>query len=209
MVEDILKKDGLSFALLRKLSFRTKLEGNLTQAISCLDEPSLIEELKSIVVWYDSSNILSGLPIDYRIKSLQAILRKYQRASGKSRVERVFNDILGFRTLCDNYEEILRLREAKNISVADMSNGKTHDDGYRGVYIYYQYGHRHYPIEIQYNTYYDRQMNNWLHKYVWSKHHPANVGITLRREYERGRIRTECECEEVLRDVLSDCKEIR
>lgn len=62
MVEDILKKDGLSFALLRKLSFRTKLEGNLTQAISCLDEPSLIEELKSIVVWYDSSNILSGLP---------------------------------------------------------------------------------------------------------------------------------------------------
>ena len=106
MVEDILKKDGLSFALLRKLSFRTRLE----------------------------------------------------------------------------------------------------DDGYRGVYIYYQYGHRHYPIEIQYNTYYDRQMNNWLHKYVWSKHHPANVGIILRREYERGRIRTECECEEVLRDVLSDCK---
>ena len=169
MVEDILKKDGLSFALLRKLSFRTRLEENLAQAISCLDEAFLTEELKNIVVWYDSSDILSGLPIDYRIKSLQAILRKYQRASGESRVERVFNDILGFRTLCDNYEEILRLREAKNI-------------------------------------YYDRQMNNWLHKYVWSKHHPANVGITLRREYERGRIRTECECEEVLRDVLSDCK---
>ena len=105
MVEDILKKDGLSFALLRKLSFRTRLEENLAQAISCLDEAFLTD-----------------------------------------------------------------------------------------------------PIEIQYNTYYDRQMNNWLHKYVWSKHHPANVGITLRREYERGRIRTECECEEVLRDVLSDCK---
>ena len=38
MVEDILKKDGLSFALLRKLSFRTRLEENLAQAISCLDE---------------------------------------------------------------------------------------------------------------------------------------------------------------------------
>ena len=174
MVEDILKKDGLSFALLRKLSFRTRLEENLDQPISGLDEETLTEELKNIVAWYDSSDILA--------------------------------DILGFRTLCDNYEEILRLREAKNISVVDMSNGKTHDDGYRGVYIYYQYGHRHYPIEIQYNTYYDRQMNNWLHKYVWSKHRPANVGITLRREYERGRIRTECECEEVLRDVLSDCK---
>ena len=34
MVEDILKKDGLSFALLRKLSFRTRLEENLAQAIS-------------------------------------------------------------------------------------------------------------------------------------------------------------------------------
>lgn len=156
MVEDILKKDGLSFALLRKLSFRTRLEENLDQPISGLDEETLTEELKNIVAWYDSSDILAGLPIDYRIKSLQAILRKYQRASGESRVERVFNDILGFRTLCDNYEEILRLREAKNISVVDMSNGKTHDDGYRGVYIYYQYGHRHYPIEIQYNTYYDQ-----------------------------------------------------
>ena len=41
MVEDILKKDGLSFALLRKLSFRTRLEENLTQAISCLDEAFL------------------------------------------------------------------------------------------------------------------------------------------------------------------------
>ena len=38
MVEDILKKDGLSFALLRKLSFRTRLEENLAQAISCLDD---------------------------------------------------------------------------------------------------------------------------------------------------------------------------
>lgn len=63
MVEDILKKDGLSFALLRKLSFRTRLEENLAQAISCLDEAFLTEELKNIVVWYDSSDILSGLPI--------------------------------------------------------------------------------------------------------------------------------------------------
>ena len=87
-----------------------------------------------------------------------------------------------------------------------MSNGKTHDDGYRGVYIYYQYGHRHYPIEIQYNTYYDRQMNNWLHKYVWSKHHPANVGSPCEESTREEESETECECEEVLRDVLSDCK---
>ena len=46
MVEDILKKDGLSFALLRKLSFRTRLEENLDQPISGLDEETLTEELK-------------------------------------------------------------------------------------------------------------------------------------------------------------------
>lgn len=84
MVEDILKKDGLSFALLRKLSFRTRLEENLDQPISGLDEETLTEELKNIVAWYDSSDILAGLPIDYRIKSLQAILRKYQRHPGKA-----------------------------------------------------------------------------------------------------------------------------
>ena len=59
MVEDILKKDGLSFALLRKLSFRTRLEENLAQAISGLDEAFLTEELKNIVVWYESSDIIS------------------------------------------------------------------------------------------------------------------------------------------------------
>ena len=85
MVEDILKKDGLSFALLRKLSFRTRLEENLDQPISGLDEETLTEELKNIVAWYDSSDILAGLPIDYRIKSLQAILRKYQSSSEKRR----------------------------------------------------------------------------------------------------------------------------
>ena len=51
MVEDILKKDGLSFALLRKLSFRTRLEENLAQAISCLEEAFRTEELKNVVVW--------------------------------------------------------------------------------------------------------------------------------------------------------------
>ena len=49
MVEDILKKDGLSFALLRKLSFRTRLEENLDQPISGLDEETLTEELKNMI----------------------------------------------------------------------------------------------------------------------------------------------------------------
>lgn len=72
MVEDILKKDGLSFALLRKLSFRTRLEENLAQAISCLDEAFLTEELKNIVVWYDSSDIYP----DFRLITASKVFRR-------------------------------------------------------------------------------------------------------------------------------------
>lgn len=50
-----------------------------------------------------------------------------------------------------------------------MSTGKANDDGYRGIHVYFQMSGSHYPIEIQYNTYYDRQFNNWLHKYICKK----------------------------------------
>ena len=33
-------------------------------------------------------------------------------------------------------------------------HGKANDDGYRGVHLYFQLDHKHYPIEIQMNTYY-------------------------------------------------------
>lgn len=31
------------------------------------------------------------------------------------------------------------------------------------MFTYYQKDNYHYPIEIQFNTYYDRQLNDWLH----------------------------------------------
>ena len=120
----------------------------------------------------------------------------------------MFNDLLVFRALCDNYEDVLCLGENDKIRVADMSHGKAHDDGYRGVHVYFQLSSIHYPIEIQYNTYYDRQLNNWLHKYVYKRNYHNNIGCTLRKEYESGKIRTEQEFKEVLHHVLSDCKEI-
>lgn len=53
--------------------------------------------------------------------------------------------------------------------VADMSKGKSDDDGYRGVHLYFQKDNSYYPIEIQFNTLYDRQLNNWLHEYLYKK----------------------------------------
>lgn len=92
--------------------------------------------------------------------------------------------------------------------MADLSGGKLRDDGYRGVHACFQLSSFHYPIEIQYNTYYDRQFNNWLHKYIYKKSFDDSVGYCLRRTYEDGKIKNENEFKEVLKNVLSDCKEI-
>ncbi len=66
----------------------------------------------------------------------------------------------------------------------------------------------HYPIEIQYNIYYDRRFNNWLHKYVYKRKYKSQVGYCSRQEYERGKIKNESEFKEALGHVLSDCEEV-
>lgn len=63
-------------------------------------------------------------------------------------------------------------------------------------------------IEIQYNTYYDRQMNNWLHKYVYKRAYAVGIGCSLRKAYENNAIRTEQEFKEVMEHVLSDSEKI-
>ena len=82
--------------------------------------------------------------------------------------------------------------------------GKANDDGYRGVHVYYQKSGRHYPIEIQFNTLFDRQMNNWLHEYLYKKSFPNSVGRDLRYMYESGLIKNENDFKEVLKNVLLD-----
>jgi hypothetical protein len=206
--EYILKKDGLSLEKLKSLSYHSDLGIHLKKNLHYFDKEILFKELDRINEWYDSCNILHNIAIDYRIKSIQSARLKYERYYPDHQARKVFDDMLGFRALCDNYEEVLMIKNYENIRVADMSEGKTQDDGYRGVHAYFQLSNYHYPIEIQYNTYYDRQLNNWLHKYIYKRKYDNLVGWTLRRAYESGRIRTEYEFREVLSHVLSDCKEI-
>ena len=117
-------------------------------------------------------------------------------------MSQVFNDVLGFRAFCDSYNSVLAL-PSTSFSVADLSRGKAVDDGYRGVHLYFQLDNNHYPIEIQFNTLYDRQLNNWLHDYLYKKTYSNEVGQQLRARYENGKIRNQSEFEEVLNDVLS------
>ena len=115
---------------------------------------------------------------------------------------KVFNDVLGFRAFCDSYDQILD-EDSSQLRIADMPSGKAIDDGYRGVHVYYQKSGKHYPIEIQFNTLFDGQLNNWLHDYLYKKSYPIETGCIMREKYESGLIRNEHEFKEVLNNVLS------
>ncbi|MDD6023324.1 MAG: RelA/SpoT domain-containing protein [Oscillospiraceae bacterium] len=205
MNEQLLKMNGLSLGILDALSFESHLGIPLKKNLHYFDKELLIQELCEMTEWLDEQELLADIAIDYRVKCLDSILLKYNRYYPDHQTRKVFNDVLGFRAFCDNYDEV-RAFESELFRVADMSMGKANDDGYRGVHVYYQKSGRHYPIEIQFNTLFDRQLNNWLHEHLYKRGLPNLVGKTMRDKYESGSIRDESEFMEVLKDVLSDCE---
>lgn len=201
---DLLQRDGLTIPILEKLSFQSKLGISLKKDLHYFNRDELLEEIIQVNEWYDSAISLCDLALDYRIKSIQSAMLKYERYYPDHQARKVFDDLLGFRSLCDNYEDVLKLKGTPGFRIADMSKGKANDDGYRGVHAYFQLDSSHYPIEIQYNTYYDRQFNNWLHKYIYKKNFDDSIGRRLRELYESAKIISEKEFKEALNHVLSD-----
>ena len=205
MNEQLLKMNGLSVKILDALSFESHLGIPLKKNLHYFDKDLLIKELIDMTEWLDEQEVLSDIALDYRVKSLDSILFKYSRYYPDHQMRKVFNDILGFRAFCDSYEQVLE-RENSQFRIADMSKGKALDDGYRGVHVYYQKSGRHYPIEIQFNTLFDRQLNNWIHDYLYKKNYSVEIGKRMRDDYENGIIRNEQEFREVLNNVLFDSK---
>ena len=201
-----LLKAGLTYDVLEKISYCSKLGKSLAHSLRHFERNLIFEDIQQMIKFYNNLEELDDLAIDYRIKSKDSCMRKYNKFYPEMRVEKTFNDVLGFRMLCDNYDEIINHDKLNKIRIVDMSKGKANDDGYRGVHIYYQLDHKHYPIEVQMNTYYDRQLNNWLHKYLYKRNYPNNVGLRIRELYENGKIINESMFMEVLKDVLSYCK---
>ena len=201
----LLELNGLSVELLAELSYRSQLGRSLKNNLDSFERETLIQDALSATEWLDINPLLSEVAIDYRIKSEESIRAKYERYYPHRPVIKTFNDILGFRSFCDDYRNVLSL-SAPHFKIVDMSCGKAVDDGYRGVHIYYQPDNFHYPIELQFNTLYDRQLNNWLHDYLYKKNYPASVGQSLRTRYECGDFCNIQTFEEVLNDVLSGCK---
>lgn len=203
-MEAILRRDGLSLELLSSLSFKSELGISLKKNLHYFNRDELLDELNRVRKWYTSLGVLADLPVDYRIKSAQSISFKYDRYYPDHQVRKVFNDLLGFRSMVDSYDDILGAEEAC-LKVVDLSCGKSVDDGYRGVHVYFTRKPGYYPVEIQYNTYYDRQINNWLHKHVYKRFDNPDIGFGLRLAYERGYIHSEDDFVRRLDDVLSGC----
>ena len=201
MNEQVLKENGLSLAILDELSFESQLGISLKKNLHYFEKEPLLEELIYMSKWLDKQDILDDISLDYRIKSRDSILLKYNRYYPDHQARKVFNYILGFRAFCTSYDEILKF-DPKQFRIADMSMGKAEDDGYRGVHVYYQKSNKHYPIEIQFNTLFDRQLNNWLHEYLYKKDYQIEVGQILRQKYEMGFIKNENQFKEVLNNVL-------
>ncbi len=204
-MSDILQRDGLTIELLSRLSFQSGLGINLKKNLHYFEKDSLFQEIIRINEWYDEFEELHELALDYRIKSVQSAILKYHRYYPDHQARKVFDDLLGFRSLCDNYDDVINLQDYPEFRIADMSQGKANDDGYRGVHAYFQLDGSHYPIEIQYNTYYDRQFNNWLHKFLYKKNYDNSVGVQLRSLYESAQIQTEQDFKEAMKHVLSGC----
>ena len=164
--KNILELNGLSIDELIRLSYRSELGRSLKTNIDHLDKSALLAELTKMTEWLDEQDIESDIALDYRIKSIESIASKYDRYYNAHRqVRQVFNDILGFRAFCDNYDSLSYLQD-EYFRVVDMRNDKSNDDGYRGVHVYFEIDHFHYPIVIQFNTLIDRQINKWLHDYL-------------------------------------------
>lgn len=201
----LLETNGLSLEILADLSYRSQLGKSLKNNLNSFEKESLLQDAFTATEWFDANELLGEVALDYRVKSEESIRSKYERYYPDRPVQKVFNDLLGFRALCTSYDDALHL-ESPHITVVDMSHGKAHDDGYRGVHLYYKIDNFHYPIELQFNTFLDRQLNDWLHDYVYKKNYPASVGSTLRILYEYGGL-TELESfKEAMSNVLSDCE---
>ena len=203
-----LYKFGLEIKTLERLSYKSKLGVSLKRSLARFDKDSAIEEIKKMRAWYNQQTIIDTLPIDSRIKSIGSAIIKFDKNYPNGTYSSVFNDILGFRAVCSDYEEIMKLELEAKIRIVNMSNGKSNDDGYRGIHVYYQKDNYHYPVEIQLNTYYDRQFNDWMHDKFYKRGFDNKIGQKLRKEYESGQIKSRKEFEEVLEYVLFNSKEI-
>lgn len=179
----------IDWNIISNLSYKTKLRKSLKNTLRKFNKDEIFEEINDFIFYLTQQEI--NIPYEYRIKSLQSCNLKYNKYYPSTEVERVFNDILGIRIIVDSYDILDGIEIPYGVKVADMRNGKAKDDGYRAIHIYYQKDHFHYPIEIQFMTYKDKQFNEWLHIFLYKYVSDNSVGVKLKKLYDNNLIVSE------------------
>ena len=94
---NILVRDGLTIDILKKWSYKSQLGINLKKNLHYFEKDSLIEELIKVNEWYDEFEELHDLALDYRIKSIQSAILKYERYYPDHQARKVFDDSVGLK----------------------------------------------------------------------------------------------------------------
>lgn len=190
----------IDWNILERISYRSQLGKSLKNTLRKFNKEELFDEINSLILYFtEHENIITH---EHRIKSLQSCNLKYKKYYPSVEVEKVFNDILGIRIIVNDYTVVDNIILPDGVKIADMRNGKANDDGYRGIHMYYQKDHYHYPIEIQFMTSKDRQFNEWLHIFLYKYASDNLIGVRLRQLYDNGIINTE---EDFRKEMQSLC----
>ena len=200
--------------IMKELSFRSGLGLSLKKPLAMFEERFELWEIQKDFAdarsFYRDKLILCGDGIEVRIKAPESVENKMLRTQLAQQnglfkpFEKSFNDLIGFRIILEDYDIVKGLDTSlgEEYRLVDMTEGKATDDGYRGLHIYYQPDHQHYPVELQIMTERDRVFNMWLHENTYKIRGREAVGGKLRQLYDKGVIRTEKDFKETLNVIF-------
>ena len=209
-IHDNMTESEIVFAELEKLkiwSVESKLDKSLKKSLRYFNKSEILLDVTMVSSFLrENARAISDIfPMHpFRIKSLDSCTRKYAKFSAMEgfAVNKTFNDLLGFRVVVQDYPDFSTI---DGFDVVDLRNGKSLDDGYRGIHMYYAKSSRHYPVEVQFHTKRDSFLNVLLHEKVYKYHPDPMIGRKLKEAYDSGKIDNEETFAEVLFDVLSNC----
>lgn len=122
--------------------------------------------------------ISQDVDFTYRFKANKEIAKKFANLDMTKQLYNIFNDVLGFRFIIRTDPEGLLQAAQKfidkcpsdniNCKLADQSDGKKNNDGYKGIHVYLRMKHNlSFPIEIQFWTREHALLNDYLHDDIY------------------------------------------
>lgn len=167
--------------MLKALSFRTSLNRSTNKLSIDEDILRVVEaDAQSYKAVIETSKCLDRFLC--RVKTPDSIRRKIERRQGAN-FQSVFNDLLGIRIEVNSYD----IEIPEYYRVVDMREGKSNNDGYRAMHLYYKLDNFHYIIEVQLWSKEDYKFNLWSHTYGY-KSVEQYILLELRERYDLGYI---------------------